>query len=75
MDKEHDQVRAWKDIEARDGDPAEDHPAGKVSLPGRAAHGRAAILSGYVGFAVATGVVTNDLPTIPQTSWCCVWTF
>jgi hypothetical protein len=72
LEKEHDQVRLWKDVEARDGDVA-DHPAGKVALPGRVTHGRAAILSGYVSLAVATGVVTNNVPTIPQTSWCCGW--
>ncbi|GAB3463125.1 hypothetical protein [Actinophytocola sediminis] len=73
MHEENDQVRAWKDVEARDGD-LEDHPAGKVSLPGRVTNGRAAILSGYLGLAVAAGVVTNNVPTIPQTSWCCAWT-
>jgi hypothetical protein len=56
-------IKAWKDVEARDGG-TDDHPAGEMKLPGRLATGRAAILAGYVA---AVGMVIN-LPTIPSTS-------
>jgi hypothetical protein len=68
MEKESDQVKAWKDVEARDGEEA-DHPSGKMRLPGRMTATRAAILSGYMGVA-AFGAVTNLVPTIPCT-WMC----
>lgn len=70
MAQEPDQVTAWKDVDARDGD-TDDHPAGKMRLPGRLSVSRAAILAGYVTAAVAPGlVVTNNLPTIPSSLFC-----
>ncbi|TDV56275.1 hypothetical protein [Actinophytocola oryzae] len=71
MDKEPDQIAAWKDVEARD-EETDDHPAGRMSLPGRlSAASRAAILAGYMGVSAA-GAVTNMVPTIPS-SFCCGW--
>ena len=72
MEEEPDQIRAWKDVEARDG-ADDDHPAGRMSLPGRSSVSRAVILAGYMTTS-AVGVVTNMVPTIPDTtSWCCGW--
>ena len=67
MQERSDQVRAWKDVEARDADPT-DHPSGEVRLPKQLSSARVAILAGYLG---ATGIVTNALPTIPSMSCMC----
>lgn len=71
MEESTEQVRAWKDVEARDS--AAEHPAGEVTMPKRLrAVTRVAALAGY---ASALGVVvTQNLPTIPittTTSWNC----
>ena len=71
MEREPDQVAAWKDVETRNED-ADDHPAGRMRLPGQlSAASRAAILAGYMSIG-AVGVVTNMVPTIPS-SFCCGW--
>lgn len=61
MEAGSDQVRAWKDVEARDADTA-DHPAGEVKVTRQLASARIGILAGYVG---AMGAVTPLFGTTP----------